>query len=421
MKARSLSRVQTKMINFIFFFVLIYMICPINTEYNYHIVTFVSFIGLFFAYATKRRYISRLLIKKHLILAYIYPLILLVMLVFGRASSQDMELAIVANNMVIMTLYMIDNKKKRFIRTTTRWCLIYLIVIVIYTIYKLLNNPGLLRLFIIQRASLLISNAEIPFVAGYNHVYAFTFLSVISLGIIFKKGIQVKERTLGMLFVIGMSSLLILANYAYPILLLVSFDFLSIFLSYQKNSRRRILIAIFIAIMIPVLIELLLRSNVLTKLNPILNARLVDFFSFMRTRNISSNSDAELRMEKYYISINTFLSNPILGVGYSEYGAKGLVGAHSEILDRFAYYGLLGGSSFLLDMYLIIRNIRLRITEHIVAYTITICCFVAALVINPCYSLPQVGILFVLVPLIISNIEKRTSMNNLDRKASINK
>ena len=65
---------------------------------------------------------------------------------------------------------------------------------------------------------------------------------------------------------------------------------------------------------------------------------------------------AQYSIALYKLSISTFFHNFFIGVGGKYYGANGLVGGHSQILDNFAYYGVLFGSQFVWYLTCVYKN-----------------------------------------------------------------
>jgi len=96
----------------------------------------------------------------------------------------------------------------------------------------------------------------------------------------------------------------------------------------------------------------------------IISKRMNEIGAILATKNVDNgeSSDFNTRMELIGTSFNTFLNNPILGVGYKygyifERSSEVGMGNHNEWVDALAKYGLMGGVFYILVFLFALQNI----------------------------------------------------------------
>lgn len=130
----------------------------------------------------------------------------------------------------------------------------------------------------------------------------------------------------------------------------------------------------------------------------------------------SSDNYVDERFGTVVMSFNTFLKNPLIGVGYqcgnvfSNLGKVG-VGTHSELTDTFAQFGVIGGGFWLAYLLSSLRSCG-RFSK-IKGYYLTL---VILLVFNPFKAFHGYIVLFFLIPAINYLIMKNKEMNLYEQR-----
>lgn len=117
---------------------------------------------------------------------------------------------------------------------------------------------------------------------------------------------------------------------------------------------------------------------------------------------IQQGSDLEDRMQLYKLSISTFFHNFFIGVGGKYYGANGLVGGHSQILDNFAYYGILFGGQFVWYLVCSFKNGEVFLKDDFKhTYKMIFIVYMIQCLLNTSYNEEILFTIFFIVPSLI--------------------
>lgn len=286
---------------------------------------------------------------------------------------------------------------------------LYLISIIIFTIPILYEIPDVARILANSDKSVTQEFAG-PFVANFGTVNSITLVSLCVLsGIKVKLSSKVFRYKLVILiylcFIALSAYFLYLAEYTISLMLFTIFGSLLIFNNKERKLKPWIVILIccisvlFLGPLFNLLADLFADSvNYST--------RFTSLATFFTTGEIEKDRDFGIRIMLYLDSIKTFLHHPFLGVGGYIYGANGLVGGHSEILDNFAYYGIFFGSLFIWYLYKVYHNFdycfsgRYRYFYYIVFSVYLIDCLV-----NTCYKDNLLFCVFFICPSFIALLQ----------------
>lgn len=240
-------------------------------------------------------------------------------------------------------------------------------------------------------------------VVDFNQLYGLTLYAVsMSLFLIaygLKKHISVLIAT------IVMSLCVYFSLFSTAILLLLMGIVIGVLVnSYRKEKRNIIYLCFFVLIFILVI---MLFSNQISEfiynltdgLNWIVRDRIRSVVDSFLGTDHGINYSYDRRNELAGYSINSFLQNPLFGVGYDTYG-YGVIGCHQEWQDMLGVFGLIGTSIVLLVFFHMIKFIW-NATENSVdrtAFIVSLILFFALGFVNPCLSIPVLIVVFVLSP-----------------------
>jgi O-antigen ligase len=136
--------------------------------------------------------------------------------------------------------------------------------------------------------------------------------------------------------------------------------------------------------------------------NQNLSMRFYELSQLFRYSSAEGTIDLRARLEFYRLSIDSLLSNPILGVGgYYGYDSSNYgVGGHSGFLDELARFGLIGSMFLFIG---IIKNIRFvygrfRKNEARTVYFCSMLGFFILGMINTIFFIPIAAMVFFVVP-----------------------
>lgn len=301
---------------------------------------------------------------------------------------------------VIMCLILERSQNIGFMRSCIKAALVLWFAIAVYTAVFYLINP--------QAARLAASHQEFEdatIMGGYQFAYGSSLLGVYLFSLLFDKRITSRKTKFWLL--IGVA-VLALATYLTESALTTFSLILGVVIvlifdrgrETKKTSASRI-------VMIVVLLGLVIAAYFAAASNASEIATWLDKRSnVLFFRRIGELFDATFldvetghynkRVGLIEMSWNTFLKNPVFGVGY-QFGnvfsgsrASG-IGNHSEIMDLLARYGIVGAAPVFSLYYLAFKRIKGSHVGVLAAFALMMFC-------NPFMSFHSHLILFVLIP-----------------------
>lgn len=250
-------------------------------------------------------------------------------------------------------------------------------------------------------------------IGSYGFIYGLVFVNVAILGLI-KAGLPVKRKiifaALAALFIFTIFS----AAFMVSLLLLVA-SVLLLLLKVKKNSHL-IVVSLLILMLMFALSSVV--SSFLIYLSDLVAHKMlasrfyelaitIEDFSFDGTENMDS------RWRYLMLSIQTFLSNPILGVGgfYSFDTSMQGIGGHAAFFDELAKYGILGAGFLFVALYSNARFVyqRLKNSKQKTAYYCSITAFFILGSINTLLFVALVFMAYFVAPGIIYSLSKVTN------------
>lgn len=278
----------------------------------------------------------------------------------------------------------------------------YAIMISAFSIQQLQINPEISRLLANSDKNITSAFAG-PFMANFSFVNGLTLVSlfwVFNLKTTHNKRI----RLFSLLMVVIGIYLLVCAQYSIALFLFVIFAFIVWMFNSkrQRSSSTKVFFLVF-----GLLILLPFAGNILLSLSDMIPPgyvarRLKSLGMMLNFDGIQQGSDLEDRMQLYKLSISTFFHNFFIGVGGKYYGANGLVGGHSQILDNFAYYGILFGGQFVWYLVCSFKNGEVFLKNDFKhTYKVIFIVYMIQCLLNTSYNEEMLFTIFFIVPSLI--------------------
>ena len=340
-----------------FIFVLI-MLLFINPKFSFmNQLFFISLCILWFCFATycNKKRILDILKSKLFILFCLFPLISILYWLCGYALINK-HVLLMPFILLLSQYYLYEDYKKN-LSVILSFVFLYLFLISFITLIKLYSTPDLARL-LARGDKEVISSIITPFTATYATTYSICLIGIVifSIGIYLNKIFMKVSCILVTLYIF-----FFLFKAAYTISLLIYiFGILLIgcayLWNYIKNKRRAFWIILLTAVALLVICFFarnFIADTILSlqKFAPDImqQRRIQEIARLVRNFGLENEGGMINRFNLYFLSILTFIRNPILGVGFKEeylYTSENvlipLIGNHSTIFDILASYGIFG-------------------------------------------------------------------------------
>lgn len=239
---------------------------------------------------------------------------------------------------LVLMYYLISNNKRFLIKTLIIVMLSAYVITAFTTYIGLLTNPDAARILAT------VDSKDVNAVT-WGRLNIGGFETVYSIVILFPMLICLyKKKIIPLLIFIGITTIFIFcilqAQYATALILFFS-SLILLFLKKEFN-RKKVWYLIVFAVLSYFLFKALLADFMTYLSYNIQSSTLADRFKFIADtlNGIENKSDVGNRIDRYMMSINSFLKSPIIGTFlFNRYGT----GGHSFILDTLGQFGLIGG------------------------------------------------------------------------------
>ncbi len=240
------------------------------------------------------------------------------------------------------------------------WSIIFILIQAIYNILGAYNHPELLKALAGSKSNIdAIWNLKLG-IAGYGTIYSYAIIGPSFVYISLKNKSNAFKLRKIMLFTTGIISIICVYSYTYTTAIVLCTIILILFLLLINKKIGLILLA-------ATLISISIIDNIFLYIinsveNISVSERLATIYNVVFGSGDLSDESSLTRLRLYDLSLNTFLSNPILGVG-GFYGHSSVIlpkgiGGHSEWLDFLARYGIFGLSLLLIPLFSLINLIQ---------------------------------------------------------------
>jgi hypothetical protein len=296
--------------------------------------------------------------------------------------------------------------------------LVYAVLIGIYSVQQLRINPEISRILASSDKSVTGEFAD-PFMANFSFVNNSTLISLFIVFFI-KQSPKTTMRLAAIMLLALNVYLLICAQYSIALFLFVAFLLVILaFFEKKQNSKystvRAFLIIVACFMILPFFGDLLIK---LAEVIPegYVERRVRSIGEVFDGGVLAADSDLADRISLYKLSITTFFRNFLTGVGGAVYGAEGRVGAHSQILDNFAYYGVVFGSQFVWYLISVYKNgvsfLQLNFKR---IYRLIFTVYMIQCVLNTSYNEEMLFVIFFVIPSMIYLTQRsQNSLGGID-------
>ena len=332
-----LKRNEIRPIDVLSAIVMLYYLNPLAMFYRSNMQMFVSiFCWTIFAAFSDYPSFSKALTQKSVFYGAFVPITLVFMnLIHGTEIEGKIILIAFTYIIAIFILQSSTRRQIRFILTCL-YCQHF--IVLVNTISLLRKEPMLARLLAQGYTEETLSYQGV-FVGGYGFTYSTLFVALLfTYAILFYK-----KKFLYVLLLFVECYFLLKAQYAISILLYIVGTAIMFFLKILESKYKSIAIVFFPVLTlfgVILLIYLLLPLLTKTKLG-FISSHINDLVELFAGRLLLEDQKFQ-RLPLYAKSLESFINNPILGVGYieEEIGKYEIIGRHSTFFDYLAKWGI---------------------------------------------------------------------------------
>jgi len=314
--------------------------------------------------------------------------------------------------------YYLETDDMKSVKLLTLFALACIVFTSIATLRGLALNPMAARLLATGREELIYAVTGMG-IGSFGFAYGLTFVVVAIFGL-FRTRLPVKHRIIFTALVALFTYTIFSAAFMMSLLLL----FVSVALTLLNIKSNTHLVATFLVMLMLLFALSPVVSSVLNFLgdtveHPALSMRFHELAIMSRDFSVDGTLNAEGRWGFVTLSIRTFFSNPILGVGgfYGFATSQHGIGGHSAFLDELAKYGIIGAGFLFVALYSNARFVyrRLKNSKQKIAYYCSMTAFFILGFINTLLFVTVVFMAYFVVPGIIcsfsNNMHVRSVLN----------
>ncbi len=270
----------------------------------------------------------------------------------------------------------------------------------IYSIYLYVSNPQFARLAAADQS--LVSGIIF---GGYPLAIGSAILSVYLLGLLLEKWhiLTLANKCIIIAFCVLLAVTVYLTESTITTICMIVGFVATVSLNKREKNERNRFLKIFIFISVLFIVGIVINSN-LTYIYSWLDDH-SDNLLFYRIKEVinalffdTETSHYIKRSDTLSASFNTFINNPIIGVGYKYGNVTSIgktqfgIGNHSEIFDSLAQFGLIGAFPFLMSYYLAIKSIA----DKYIGVVVTV---FFLMLLNPFFYFDSNHVVFMILPL----------------------
>ena len=396
---------------------LIWLICPYQNFFgNWYIYGGLWMGWIVIALVTDSMSFKYMVFSKYTWVALSWPCSIFLLSLVDWADFSPYQFTIVL--IVSAFVYYAKGNHVKALRFLIVVYVVYAIMIAVFSIQQLQINPEISRILANSDKNITSAYAG-PFMANFSFVNGITLVSLFWV-FNFNRTHNKWMRLFSLAMIALGVYLLICAQYSIALFLFVIFAFIV----WNFNSKRRCnrsVIAFCLVfgglILLPFVGDILLLFS--DTLPPGYVARRIKSLGMMLNFDgIQQGSDLEDRLQLYKLSISTFFHNFFIGVGGKYYGADGLAGGHSQILDNFAYYGVLFGNQFVWYLTCVYKNGAAFLQNDFrKIYRTLFVVYMIQCLLNTSYNEEMLFTIFFLVPSLIYLVQYDSEQAEMEAKS----
>lgn len=253
------------------------------------------------------------------------------------------------------------------------------------TNFALFTNAGVSRMLTSsstdQAITLALRRAN---VGAFDFIYGLVILLPVFIEMLRNKNSYIKID--GIVFLVISIVCIVKSNFTMALLLTIVTVVLSLVLHRRKNWMITVILCIVAVLITPYLLKLLLEYVYSIQTSILAKDKINGILLFLNgSGKISSVTD---RTELMQISLKSFIESPIWGNGgYYRVTNTGIIGKHSQFIDDFARYGILGGIPLTQYVFSTIKRLKGDRQKNITdCFSISTIVFLMLGFLNPIYN-----------------------------------
>jgi hypothetical protein len=362
------------------------------------------FLWLIFSYISNSKCMMDTFVKPSIktYSVYLWLLFYLLFYIVGYAKGIDVYLInfVRIGFSILIINYYIELKDSSTLKKFGLISIIICCFVCITTCKELIINPNAARLLATGDQDLTENITGI--VGSYGFIYGLVFLCAIIIGC-FVSNLIIKHKLVWILILVLFLFTIYKASFMIALILIIAITILLIFKIDKFWQFLIMFLGVFIVIKlcIPEISYCLTYISSIVKSND-LSMRFYEINQLLSNGNSYGTVDLASRIERYNVSIHSFMSSPFIGIGgYYEFNTFG-VGGHSMIFDELARYGILGTSQILIAFIFNMKYIYKRL-DKISKKIYLKCCIVFFILglINTILFVPLIIMMFFIVPALL--------------------
>jgi len=321
---------------------------------------------------------------------------------------------------ILLLNYYIEANDYKAIRRLTIFSIGCIVFTCLITLNTLFVNPMAARVLATGREELTQGLTGMG-IGSYGFIYGVVFVAIAVFGSL-KSGLIRKRKIIFAVLLVLFVFTIFKASFMFAILILTITSVLLLF--NVKNTPNFIIVTLVLLGLFFILSAAIHNVFVFlgdTVKSEALSMRFYEMAYLLKYGNLEGTLNSAARLDLYALSFKSFLSSPIIGVGWHYgYGTSVFgIGGHSAFLDELARYGILGSGFLFVALMSNAKFVyrRFKDSKQKMVYYCSMSAFFILGMINTLLFVPIAIMAYFVVPGIICTVSKHdTNMNSTVKK-----
>lgn len=377
-------------------------------------IIFLVIAGIWFltSLALSRKWFIEIFTISSIGLIYIVTYLFYYIFSYGDLSLNNFVTPFFVYLCIYMGYFYFNFEDKKMVKLILLWIAVCATVTFVTTFYQMQVNMDVSRLLTSSSTSLSIREyLEKKNIGSFDFIHG-TLLLIPMILLNVKVFLVSREKFLPVLIVMASLAfaVIIMANFSIAYIILTIAIILSLLPSNKNIFLMFFLTLVIVLLMSPIIVEIsifiltYIKNTSPSIMTQIKMESLINVLN--RNEDLSSTS---VRFNLYLMSLKSFLSSPIYGIGgyYQNCGVN--IGCHSQILDDLGRYGLFGAVPFLLFISLYFNKIKVKLKSIRIKNTMfyTILLFFLLAFVNPVFTYGISFAVFFVLPIYCKYLQER--------------
>lgn len=325
---------------------------------------------------------------------------------------------------ILLFNYYLEANDYKAIRRLTFFSIGCIVFTCIITLNTLFVNPMAARVLATGREELTQGLTGIG-IGSYGFIYGLVFVAIALFGSL-KSGLIRKRKIIFAVLLALFVFTIFKASFMFAILILT---ITSVLLLLNVKSTPNFIIVTLVLLGLFFILSPAIHNVFVflgdTVKSEALSMRFYEFAYLLKYGNVEGTINAAARLDLYALSFKSFLSSPIIGIGWHYgYGTSVFgIGGHSAFLDELARYGILGSGFLFVALISNAKFVyrRFKDSKQKMVYYCSMSAFFILGMINTLLFVPVAIMAYFVVPGIICTVSKHdANMNNTVKKPGDN-